>query len=432
MYLIILIVAATATLLITPLVRRLAIRFGVVDRPGERKIHRAPMPLLGGLALAAGFSAGCALAYNLDAVRVFGTPFAGLAGGAAMMVLLGIYDDRYGADAKLKLSVQTVAAALVVASGSRIAILTNPLGGHWDLGILSIPISILWIVGITNAMNLIDGLDGLAAGIGAIVSLTLFSVAIPDPVSFVPVVAAALAGSCLGFLRFNFPPARIFLGDTGSLLLGFVIAVIGMQGFLKGATALALLVPLLAIGLPVIDTSLAIFRRSIRHRHLFQADREHLHHRLVRIGLTHRQAVGVMYWVSIFLAFTALSLRDLPPQKGILLLLVAFMGGALLLKTLGYVEARFRLLYQKLKQLADAGRAPGSEEMTLLDGFHTEDAEEGIEAPSAEAVSSENEGHEGPVPAFGAAELFGRPGLPRRILEAKLQSLSKIRSPRNP
>ncbi len=421
MYLIIFIAAAATTLLLTPFVRRAALRLGVVDRPGERKIHSSSMPLLGGLAVAAGFAAGCAIAFAFAGPREFNSPFLGLIAGAGIMLVLGIYDDRFGADAKLKLSVQTLAATLVVASGSRIGILTNPFGGHWDLGAFSVPISILWIVGVTNALNLVDGLDGLAAGIGAIVSLTLFAVAIPDPVSFVPVAAIALAGSCLGFLRYNFPPARIFLGDTGSLPLGFVIAVIGMQGFLKGATALTLLVPLIAIGLPVIDTCLAILRRSTRRTHLFKADREHLHHRLLKIGLSHRQAVAVLYWVSIFLGLTALCLRELTPQKGLLLLAVACVAGGLLFKALRYVEGRLALVYARIRQLVEEGGVPGHEELLLLDAFHAEAAG----ASGADRPAMEEEGER--PPTVGIPELFGRPGMPRRILESKLRH--RLRTP---
>lgn len=428
MYLIVFIAAAAATLVLTPLVRLAALRLGFLDRPGERKIHARAMPLLGGLGLAAGFAAGCAVGFLDPGPRIFGAPFLGLCVGAGVMVLLGIYDDRFGADAKLKLSVQTLAATVVVASGSRIGILTNPLGGHWDLGALSVPISILWIVGVTNALNLIDGLDGLAAGIGAIVSLTLFAVAVPDPVSFVPIVALALAGGCAGFLRYNFPPARIFLGDTGSLLLGFVIAVVGMHGFLKGAAALTLLVPFVAVGVPVLDTCLAILRRSSRRAHLFQADREHLHHRLLRIGLTQRQAVGVLYWVSIFLGLTSLCLRELTPQKGLLLLTVACVAGGLLFKALVFVEARLALVYARLRRLARAGDAPGHEELALLDAFHVATDETAAPTVPGAAAGEEAEAGEGaPDGKVGIPELFGRPGTPRRILESKLPH--RLRTP---
>ena len=431
MYLIVIIIAALTTRAITPLVERMAVRLRMEDRPEDRKIHETAMPLLGGLGVAGGFAAGCLFAYVFPGARAFETPLLGLAVGAFMMLCLGIYDDRWGADAKIKLSIQILAAMVVVASGSRIGILTNPFGGHWDLGLLSIPVSIFWIVGITNAINLIDGLDGLAAGIGAIVCLTLFSVAIPDPLSFVPVAAIALAGACLGFLRFNFPPARIFLGDTGSLFIGFVIAVIGMQGFLKGATALALVVPILAVGVPVVDTALAILRRTFQRRHLFKADREHLHHRLVRIGLTQRQAVVVMYWVSIFLALTAVSLRDLPPQKGFLLLAVALLSGALMLKALGYVEARFKRLYERLSRLSREKRAPGPEEMMLLNGFHAQDEKIAAETAVCAAPSGSEDQPEVPPAAEGVtvslAELIGRPGTPRAILERILQQ--RVRTP---
>ena len=416
MYLIVFLAAAAVALATTPLARWFALRTKVLDRPGGRKVHHSAMPLLGGLAVAVGFGAGCAVAYALPGARLPEFPLLGLAVGGFLMVALGIYDDWHGADARLKLSVQVLAALAVVASGSRIAILTNPFGGHWSLGVFSVPVTVLWIVGITNALNLIDGMDGLAAGIGAIVSFTLFALAVPDPTTFVPVVAIALAGASVGFLRYNFPPARIFLGDTGSLLLGFVISVIGIQGFLKGTTALALAVPILAIGVPVADTALAILRRSVRRAHLFKADREHLHHRLMRIGLTQRQSVLVLYWVSIFLALTSLSLRDLPPQKGCLLVVVVLMAGGLLLKALGYVEARFNRIYEKIVRLAQEGRAPGSEEMALLNGFYTQDLARTADASPVTWVVPEEEARGG----AGLADLFGRPGTARRILEARV------------
>jgi UDP-GlcNAc:undecaprenyl-phosphate GlcNAc-1-phosphate transferase len=425
MYLIIFLFAALVTLAVTPLARRAAIRLAAVDQPDRRKIHATPMPLLGGVALGAGLAAACILAYVLPGARSVDSPLLGLGIGALVMIGLGLYDDRYGADAKVKLTVQTLAALIVVASGSRVDLLTNPLGGHWNLGILSVPISILWIVGITNALNLIDGLDGLAAGIGLIVSLTLFAAAVPDPVGFVPIVAIALAGASLGFLRYNFPPARIFLGDAGSLLIGFVIAVMGMQASLKGATAITLSVPLVAVGVPVVDTLLAILRRSLQRKHLFKADREHLHHRLLGIGLSHRQTVVVMYWVSIFLALTALSLRDLPPQKTMLILGVIFMALGLLLKALDFVEARFRTLSSQLARLAREDRAPGPKEMILLNGLHDRDSawalgEDAAEAaPSLEGQGAPDEG-EAAIPATGWREWIGRPGTARRILERKM------------
>ena len=412
-YLFVFLAAAAVSCVTTPLVRRLAIAVGILDRPEARKMHREPMPLLGGLAVAAGLAAGCLLAYVLPDHRVPGMPLAGLGIGALLMVGLGVYDDARGADARLKLSVQTLAALVVIASGNRIGILTNPFGGTWDLGALSVPVTILWIVGITNAMNLIDGLDGLAAGIGAIVAATLFAAAIPDATSFVPVAALALSGASAGFLRSNFPPARIFLGDTGSLLVGFVIAVLGMQGSFKGTTALALVVPIIALGIPVADTALAILRRGRQRRHLFQADREHLHHRLVRIGLSQRQAVLVLYWISIFLAGTAISLKNLPPQKGFLLVALALSAGALWLRSLVYVERRFDRLYAALARLAREGRAPDEEVLGLVNGFHALEEETRVR-------SAEDEPAEETAVAVPVADLFGRPGTARKILASKL------------
>ncbi len=415
MSLIVFLVAAAVSLLATPLARRLAIRLGILDRPEARKIHREAMPLLGGLAVAAGFAAGCLLAAALAGSHgAPDTPMLGLAVGALLMVGLGVYDDARGADARLKLSVQAVAALVVIASGSRIGILTNPFGGTWDLGVLSVPVTLLWIIGITNAMNLIDGLDGLAAGIGAIVAATLFVAWMPDSTSFVPLAAIALAGAATGFLRWNFPPARIFLGDTGSLLLGFVIAVLGMQGSLKGTTALALVVPIIALGIPVADTALAILRRGRERRHLFQADREHLHHRLVRIGLTQRQAVLVLYWVSIFLAGTAIMLKNLSPQKGFLLVAMALAAGGLWLRSLIFVERRFDRLHDALARLAREGRAPDEEVMGLVNGFHVP------AKPPASAAASPDADET--CEAIPVSDLIGRPGTARKILEGRLRA----------
>jgi len=411
-YVIVFLAAAAISLLATPLVRRLSRALAIMDRPEARKMHQEAMPLLGGLAVAAGFAGGCLLACALPGHRVPGMPFLGLAIGALLMVGLGIYDDARGADARLKLSVQALAGLVVIAAGSRIGILTNPFGGIWDLGALSVPVTLLWIVGITNAMNLIDGLDGLAAGIGAIVAATLFAAGLPDASSFFPVAAIALSGAAAGFLRWNFPPARIFLGDTGSLLLGFVIAVLGMQGSFKGTTALALVVPIIALGIPVADTALAILRRGRQHKHLFQADREHLHHRLVRIGLTPRQAVLVLYWISIFLAGTAIMLKGLSPQKGFLLVAMALSAGGLWLRSLIFVERRFDRLYGALARLAREGRAPDEEVMGLVNGFHgVQEKDETRAAPPAEDV-------DGAVPV---TELLGRPGTARKILESRLR-----------
>jgi UDP-GlcNAc:undecaprenyl-phosphate GlcNAc-1-phosphate transferase len=418
-YVIVFAAAALVALAATPLARALALRLGVLDRPDARKMHRRAMPLLGGVALAAGFAAGLVAAYALPGHRAPDAGLAGLALGSLVIIALGIYDDRWGADARVKLTAQSLAALIVIASGTRIDTLTNPFGGAWHLGALSVPVSLLWIVGITNALNLIDGLDGLAAGIGAIVSLTLFAVAIPDPVSCVPVAALALSGASAGFLRWNFPPGRIFLGDTGSLLLGFVIAVIGMEGFLKGTTALALLVPIVALGVPVADTALAIVRRGARRAHLFQADREHLHHRLVRVGLSPRQAVLVLYWVSISLALTAIGLKDLPPQKAILVLAVALMAGVLSFRSLVYVERRFARLYGALAILARENRAPGTDLMRLVNAFHADaDTAPPAQAAAPMGASASGETEEAAPGTASVAALLGRPGTARKILEA--------------
>lgn len=315
---IILIAGFITVLLLTPVARRLALYLGAVDRPTARKIHRRPIPRLGGLAIYGGFL------LVLLVSRPWTPPVTGLALGSTLIVLLGIWDDRRELPAKIKLAGQVAAAVAVVAFGVRVEFLTNPFNGLIFLGTMAIPVTVLWIVGITNALNLIDGLDGLAAGTAAIAAVTVAVVAWMEGQTTVAFYALALAVCAAGFLRYNFFPAKIFMGDTGSMFLGFNLASLAILGLTKTATIISLLVPVVILGWPIVDTFWAILRRYRNHQPIMAPDKQHLHHQLLNLGLSQRQAVLVVYILDGCLGACAILLNLLPPAQGILLLLLIF------------------------------------------------------------------------------------------------------------
>ena len=325
---------------LTPLVRLAALRLGVVDHPERRKMHQVPVPLLGGAAIVISFftvTLGVwVLLPDLLADEIGKLP--GLLAGALAICLLGVYDDWKGARVWVKFVFQIVAAGIVVMAGVKADVFTNPLGESFQLGWLGIPLTIFWIVGVTNAINLIDGLDGLAAGTGAIASLALCAVGALSGNPLVAILALILAGSCLGFLPFNLYPARIFLGDTGSMFLGFILAGLGVAGSLKATAATVLILPIVVLGVPVFDTLWAILRRTRRHMNPFVPDRDHIHHRLVRVGLHHRHVVLVLYFVCLFLGVSAYIMVQLPYQSSFLFAVVLGLAGILGVSTLQFIE----------------------------------------------------------------------------------------------
>lgn len=328
--------------LLTPAVRRFALRHGLFDdHVASRKIHGRPIPRLGGIAIAAGFYAPL-LALLLEATSVGGTFYANsrqaiafLIGGAAICGL-GLYDDIRGSGAMKKFAAQFLIAGVLYYFGFRIERISLPFIGIFSLGPLSMVITLVWVVGMINAMNLIDGLDGLAAGVGLFGLVTTFVLAAlrTDPIMML--FSASLAGATVGFLVYNFNPASIFMGDTGSMFLGYVLAVGAMQTQQKSSTAVAILIPIVALGLPITDTMLAMARRAINHKPLFSADRAHIHHKLLDLGLSHRKAVLVLYGASMLLGGTALLLTFASGFQTAVILL--FMGIAAIvgIRTLGY------------------------------------------------------------------------------------------------
>ncbi len=344
------------SLALTPLVRSVALRAGLVDRPDRRKMHHMPVPLLGGAAIVLSFMA-VVLAVRFLAPELFEEEISKLPailGGAFIILMLGVYDDWRGARAPVKLVWQLLAAAIVVFGGVKVGAVTNPMGGSLQIGWLGIPITILWIVGVTNALNLIDGLDGLAAGISTLASLSLCAVASITDEPLVAFSSLALAGATLGFLPFNLYPARIFLGDTGSMFLGFILASLGAVGSLKSSASILLVLPIVVLGIPVFDTVWAILRRTHRRVSPFKPDREHIHHRLVKVGLHHRHVVLVLYFISAFLGLSAFIMVQLPYETGLLFAVLLAMGGGLGVWTLKYIE-------EQLERRAGAASSNGGD-----------------------------------------------------------------------
>lgn len=301
--------AFAITLVTTPFAKWVSIKVGAIDYPKDRGVHKKPMPRMGGVAIVLGFLI-TVLMINFFNPGMNQKQLLGFLVGASIIAALGVWDDMKNLPAKLKFCVQIVAALIVILSGTRIQIVLWPV--TTTLQALSIPITLVWIVGVTNAVNLIDGLDGLAAGVTGIAAMSLMVLCIFTGSTTAVVLTAALAGSCLGFLPRNFNPAEIFMGDTGSTFLGFVLAVTSILGVFKGYALLALSVSILCIGLPIFDTIFAMLRRMAKHQPIMQADRGHLHHRLIDRGCTQKQAVLIMYAISLGLGVLAIfiSVKD--------------------------------------------------------------------------------------------------------------------------
>ncbi|RJQ24496.1 MAG: undecaprenyl/decaprenyl-phosphate alpha-N-acetylglucosaminyl 1-phosphate transferase [Peptococcaceae bacterium] len=312
--------------LITPLVRRWAFKHGVLDRPNWRKVHRRAVPRLGGMAIYISFTAAVLLTQELT------TPIIGLLIGGSLITLVGIVDDIRGMPARAKLVGQILAAVAVIPFGLKVGFLTNPfVGGNLiALGLFGIPVTVFWLVSVTNAVNLIDGLDGLAGGTSFIAALTLAAViwvellqnGIFPAQQQVIFLALALAAAILGFLRYNFHPARIFLGDSGSMYLGFNLAALAVFGLAKSSTFISVIIPIVILGMPLMDTFFAVLRRYCKQKPIFQPDKEHLHHRLMALGLSHRQAVLCLYAVNVVLGLSAVIMTLLAPNQAMVLLIV--------------------------------------------------------------------------------------------------------------
>lgn len=288
------VIALIVTYICTPLVRTLAVKIGAIDAPDARKVHQVSIPRLGGLAIYIGYMV--SLLYSVKDI----SSVKGLIIGSVILVAVGIWDDVKQIGPKTKLLGQIVAALMLPIFDNAIHFIS--IGDHMlYLEYLSIPLTVFWIVGFTNIVNLIDGLDGLAAGISLIACIAICIVTLQMGQVDLACITLALAGAACGFLRYNFNPAKIFMGDTGSMLLGYTMAAISVMGSVKTAATVGLVVPVIVLGLPILDTLFAIVRRRINGRPVFQPDKGHLHHRLLAMGLTQKQAVLLMYAITAVL-----------------------------------------------------------------------------------------------------------------------------------
>lgn len=337
-----LIVAFLASILLTPLVKRLAIRIGAVDAPNYRKVHARIMPRLGGLAIYAAFMIGIIL---LKVVTDFQSPYLyAILIAASIIVLTGVIDDMREISAKAKLLGQIVAACIVVFGGGiHIEMIKLPFGGELTFGWVGIPLTIIWIVGITNAINLIDGLDGLAAGVSTIALITLAATAMILGNGIVIAMAAILAAATIGFLFFNFHPAKIFMGDTGALFLGFMISVIALLGF-KNVTVIAFVIPVIMLGVPISDTFFAIVRRFRMKQKWSDPDKSHLHHRLLDLGFSHRQTVLLIYAMASMFGLVSIIFSMASVWGAILIITVLLVAIELLVEIIGLAGKNYKPL----------------------------------------------------------------------------------------
>lgn len=316
------IVSFAFTFATTPLVRRFAFKIGAIDIPKDnRRMHKKPTPRIGGLAIIFGFTV-ATLCFAQPSRQLYGT-----LAGAAIIAVMGVIDDCKNLPAKLKFVIQIIAALVVVFAGDiKIDVFTNPNflsdNPYWVLPEwLSVTLTVIWIVFITNAVNFIDGLDGLAAGVSAIMSISLVFISIRVGEYSIAILGIALMGSCFGFLPFNFNPAKIFMGDTGSTFLGFMLATLSIQGVFKSYAVISFAVPLLILGLPLFDALFAMIRRILRGQSPMTADRGHLHHRLVDMGFSQKQTVFILYAISGVLGITAVLLAESGVLRALLLVI---------------------------------------------------------------------------------------------------------------
>lgn len=328
------VLAALATMLLVPAAKRLAVRFDAIDYPSARRVNKEPVPRMGGVAMLGGLV--IALLAVFVGMRAFGwaDPFVphpsldvnylGVGVGVLFMFGVGVVDDIVDLRPKTKFAGQVAAACIVVASGLLLSSVRNPFGpGFLEFGWFSYPLTVFYLVAFANVINLIDGLDGLAAGITAISAFTLFAFSVLTFRPDAAIMSIALAGVCVGFLRYNFHPASIFMGDSGALLLGFSLGIVSLFAVARSAAFVSLLVPLLAAGVPIIDTALAIVRRTRAHKPIDQADSGHIHHRLMETGFSQRATTLIMWAWTAALALCGVLITWLSGPARIAAFLVA-------------------------------------------------------------------------------------------------------------
>ena len=339
--------------LMTPIVKTFAYKVGAIDVPKDaRRMHKTPIPRLGGLAIFIGFMVSILLFVEITA------EMRSILLGAVIIVVLGVVDDIMALPALLKFVVQIVAALIPATHGVVIQAFSNPNvfsdNPYWVLGNLSVPLTVLWIVAITNAVNLIDGLDGLANGVSAISATTVLVIALIGGQFQVAVVMAALVGACVGFMPYNMNPAKMFMGDTGATFLGYILATMSIQGLFKFYAIISFAVPFLILGLPIFDTAFAFIRRIAHGQSPMHADRSHIHHRLIDMGLNQKQAVATLYVISAILGLSAVVLTTSGEGRAMLLFLVLCIVAVVAARVVFPKEVKEEL-HEELEELKEHG-----------------------------------------------------------------------------
>lgn len=332
------IIAVFISLFMTPAAKKVAVSLGAVDIPKDnRRVHKRPMPLMGGLAIYVSV-----IVSSLAFLPVDKTLISIIIGGT-LILISGIIDDMKGLSPKAKLAFQVIAAVVLIYGDVKIDAVTNPFGGPGSVLVLdgfSIPLTIFWVVGITNTLNLIDGLDGLAAGVTMISSLSFLFVA--NRFNYLPIMimSAIVAGSCLGFLPYNFKPAKIFMGDTGALFLGFILAALSIEGVMKSVATIAVIVPIIILGVPIFDTTFAIFRRLLNGKSIAEADKGHLHHRLLQRGFSQRNTVLILYTISAAFGICAILISSIDSKKAVMFSVIICIIIILLAMKMGLISSK--------------------------------------------------------------------------------------------
>ena len=349
-----LLVALVVSFLASPVVKNFAYKVGAIDVPKDaRRMHKVPTPRLGGLAIFLGFIVSAFLFVPIRGDREMQS----ILMGAVIIVVLGVVDDIMALPAMLKFVVQIIAASIPATHGVTILAFSNPNifseSLYWVLGGLSVPFTVIWIVAITNAVNLIDGLDGLANGVSAISATTMLVIALMVNQE-VAVVMAALVGACVGFMPYNLNPAKMFMGDTGATFLGYILATMSIQGLFKYYAVISFVVPFLILGLPIFDTAFAFIRRIAHGQSPMHADRSHIHHRLIDMGLNQKQAVATLYVISAILGLSAVVLTTGGEEKAMLLFAALCIVAVVAARVVFPKEVQHEL-HEELEELKEHG-----------------------------------------------------------------------------
>ncbi|MBF7017640.1 glycosyltransferase family 4 protein [Staphylococcus durrellii] len=344
MYTLLLIIfSMIVSLILTPIIIKVSQKMDIVDKPNYRKVHTKPVSVLGGTVILFSFLLGIWLGHPIE------TEVKPLVIGSVLIYLVGLIDDIYDLKPIIKLIGQIVAALVVVYYGVTIDFISLPIGPTIHFGILSVPITITWIVAITNAINLIDGLDGLASGVSAIALATIGFIAILQANIFIIMICSVLIGALLGFLFFNFHPAKIFLGDSGALLIGFIVGFLSLLGF-KNITFVSLFFPIVILAVPFIDTLFAMIRRVKKGQHIMQADKSHLHHKLLDLGYSHRQTVLLIYSIAILFSLSSIILYLSQSWGVIMMLILIIITIELIVEFTGLIDDEYRPLLKLIEK----------------------------------------------------------------------------------